>query len=246
MEAEKIAGFIALTWLIVAVLLMARLNRKGRELAAMFEMRHPAAYERFGRPLPGFFHGARVRRFARFVAQREYADLGDPALSERFDDYRRSERRHLIAFLSSMVVVFLMSLSVRYAPWQDVATTRDSREAVSPRPPSTGTEKRMTEQYEASMNFDLENVAPFLQRLNANLSLGLDVPSLAQFTAQTELEDERSVVVTANFDGDPVELEYRVFMDDVDAPDLYFFTPQESLAEAIGAQLDAFADELGI
>jgi hypothetical protein len=100
--------------------------------------------------------------------------------------------------------------------------------------------------HEASMNFDLENVAPFLTRINIRYNLNLPVDELVKMTHQTKIESEQSRTIQVTFNGLQTQLEYRVFMDDIDAPDLYFFTPSKDLAEAIEDQLEAFADELGI
>lgn len=100
--------------------------------------------------------------------------------------------------------------------------------------------------FEASMNFDLENVRPFLERLNSKLQLNLPVEKLVQMTRATDIDTEQSKAIQVTFDGTNVRLEYRVFMDDIDAPDLYFFTSSEALTAAINGQLAEFADELGL
>ena len=45
--------------------------------------------------------------------------------------------------------------------------------------------------------------------------------------------------------GQKVPLQIRVFMDDVEAPDVYFFTTPE-LAATINRELRAYFDELGM
>src|SRR5262245_35711616 len=100
--------------------------------------------------------------------------------------------------------------------------------------------------HEASMNFDMENVPPFLTRLNDRLQLGLPVPELVAATRDAPVERESAKVLSVRFNGNPVQLEYRVFMDDVDAPDLYFLTDSQALAVAIDRQMKEFAEELGI
>jgi hypothetical protein len=45
MEMEKLAGYIAVAWLIGAMLLLMRLVRRGRQLAADLAARHPETYE---------------------------------------------------------------------------------------------------------------------------------------------------------------------------------------------------------
>jgi hypothetical protein len=100
--------------------------------------------------------------------------------------------------------------------------------------------------HEASMNFDMENVKPFLERINSKLSLGLDSDKLTKFTMETEFDQERSLHLIVKFQGKPVRLEYGVFMDDIDAPDLSFFSDSPQLAELIQSELEVFAEELGI
>lgn len=50
---------------------------------------------------------------------------------------------------------------------------------------------------EASMNFDMENVKPFLSRLEANLKLGLPVEDLVATCGRGERAHPRSVVSPA-------------------------------------------------
>lgn len=100
--------------------------------------------------------------------------------------------------------------------------------------------------HEASMNLDLRHVRPFLLQLDGRLALGFDVEKLARFAAQTPLERERSLTVKVKFSGHTVPLEFRVFMDDVEAPDLYFFTPSADLSRAIDAELADFAEQNGL
>ena len=99
---------------------------------------------------------------------------------------------------------------------------------------------------EASMNFDMENVEPFLSRLEANLALGLPVQDLVAMTRSVEIEAEVSRTFPVTFSSSPATLEYRVFLDDVGAPDLYFLTTSKPLADAIQAELKQFADDNGL
>ena len=101
-------------------------------------------------------------------------------------------------------------------------------------------------EYEASMNFDLETVRPFLARLRDNRKLDFDVEALARYAEQTELEDERELSLVVGFEGRRPTLRYGVFMDDIDAPDLYFFSADKALIDAINAEYDQFAEDLGI
>jgi len=113
MEAEKIAGYIALAWLIGSVLLAARLVRKGRALVETLARRYPAVYDSLGRPNPGFLFSARRNSFTLFMLHREYENLGDPDLAARFEAYRKAEGRLLLILLSSLAVVALLIVVVR-------------------------------------------------------------------------------------------------------------------------------------
>ena len=99
---------------------------------------------------------------------------------------------------------------------------------------------------EASMNFDLKNVRPFLERLNSEAGLGLDVDKLNTFTRDTKVGEERSISLKVKFQGKEIGLEYRILMDDVDAPDLYFFTESKALADTINKQMIDFSESLGV
>jgi len=100
--------------------------------------------------------------------------------------------------------------------------------------------------FESSMNFDLENVRPFLEQLEASLHLGLEVDRLVNLTERTEVETTNGSAFQVSYDGDRVDVRYAAFMDDFDAPDLYFFVRSEPLANAIDREMDVFCERMGI
>ncbi len=114
MESDKALGLIAVGWLVGAILLFARLIRRGRELTTALATQHPETYEALGRPQPGYLQSVRRSRFAQFVARREYENLDDPALSAQFEDYRKAEARLLLSLLASLGVVVLLVLTVHH------------------------------------------------------------------------------------------------------------------------------------
>lgn len=115
MEVEKLLGIVILGWLIGAVLLMARLIRRGQKLITLLATRYPETYEALGRPRPGFLQSARRRQFSQFLSRRTYENIGDPVLSAQFEEYRKAEVRLLILLLVSLVIVALVVLTVRHA-----------------------------------------------------------------------------------------------------------------------------------
>ena len=100
---------------------------------------------------------------------------------------------------------------------------------------------------EASMNFDLENVQPFLARIAKHIESGFtdaEIKTVAEFVANTDVEDEREMTLSVVADGQSTPLVIRAFMDDIDAPDLYFFTSAD-LAAKITSEYHALCEELG-
>lgn len=96
------------------------------------------------------------------------------------------------------------------------------------------------------MNFNLEWVAPFLERLNRELGLSLAVDPIVDHVAKTPVESERKASFEARYVGKTKPLTVVVFMDDLDAPDIAFFTRSEPLAAAIQEQMREFCEELGV
>lgn len=96
------------------------------------------------------------------------------------------------------------------------------------------------------MNFDMENVRPFLERVNSNLSLGLDVDKLVEFTESLEVGEEKRLEFSVQYNGQTLGMIYQVYMDDIDAPDLYLFVETEELETALQSEMVAFAESLGL
>ena len=100
---------------------------------------------------------------------------------------------------------------------------------------------------ETSMNFDAEEVAPFLTRLanhpRFTLPTGL-ASEIGDSLADIAVDATKRWSLTCGFDGADIALEIEVFMDDIDAPDLYFFSTQAAIGE-IEAELESFADSIG-
>lgn len=97
---------------------------------------------------------------------------------------------------------------------------------------------------ETSMNFDAQDVQPFLIGLTNNPRFGLppELPSLVfEALPGIAVDSRRRWKIDADFDGSRVTIEIEAFMDDVDAPDLYFFSSQPVIEE-IERELNAFAE----
>jgi hypothetical protein len=97
---------------------------------------------------------------------------------------------------------------------------------------------------EASMNFDSEEVGPFLGRLTSKFPIlpSCDCDRLAREIAAVPVARVGRWHFDVVYDERAVPLEVRAAMEDFNAPDVYFFTVPE-LADRIQAEMFAFADQ---
>lgn len=101
---------------------------------------------------------------------------------------------------------------------------------------------------ESSMNFDLENVRPFLQRVASLIDAGFGAAEIDRVVSLAENmahDDEQTIEFQIKYHGTPSPFRIGIFMDDIDAPDMYFFGPA-SLATQIDAEMEKFCEELDI
>ena len=97
---------------------------------------------------------------------------------------------------------------------------------------------------EASMNFDQEGVGPFLHELSDSLVSNLDAGALTKAIDSLPVEQTGNWEFFVNSDGHTERLVVVAFKDDIDAPDLAFYTSPE-LAAKIQIQLESFAQAQG-
>lgn len=95
---------------------------------------------------------------------------------------------------------------------------------------------------ETSMNFDLQEVAPFLTQLGNNPRFTFPSALAEEIALGLQgmgVDETRRWKLTCDFDRQPILMEIAAFMDDIDAPDLTFFGTLEAVAE-IDTELAAF------
>ena len=100
---------------------------------------------------------------------------------------------------------------------------------------------------EASMNFDQEGVGPFLAELSRSFTSGLEpsqAGSLAQSIASLPVDQTGNWEYTVVANGKTERLVIVAFKDDIDAPDLAFYSSSE-LAARIQERLESFAQAQG-
>jgi hypothetical protein len=95
---------------------------------------------------------------------------------------------------------------------------------------------------EASMNFDAEEVGPFLGRLTSKLPIlpPYDCERLAREIAAVPVTRVGRWTFDVVYDQRHVPLEVRAAMENFNAPDVYFYTVPE-LADQIQAEMRLFA-----
>ena len=97
------------------------------------------------------------------------------------------------------------------------------------------------------MNFDAQLVGLFLERMSA-LIKGFgpaEISQVSRVVDELSVGEESELRFHVTHDDKTVPMIIRVFKDDVDAPDLYFFAPRK-LVEEINKLMDVFCEEQGI
>ncbi|MDP3070109.1 MAG: hypothetical protein Q8N18_07450 [Opitutaceae bacterium] len=102
--------------------------------------------------------------------------------------------------------------------------------------------------HEASTNFDKKHVAPFLERATHLFESGFgpaEVKKVAALMEKIKMDEEKELTFSVKFKGQVVPLRVRLFMDDIDAFDLYIFSSAEVAAQ-VTALIKKFGEEHGI
>ena len=131
---------------------------------------------------------------------------------------------NLRLILTSIVLTFAVGCS-QSAPVKSVESSHSQR--------------GKTDLKESSANFDSEEVGPFLARLKPLIELGFSDKEILQVQKTLEsmkVDEEKDLEFPIRYQGEQTVLRIRIFMDDVNAPDLFFFTDPK-LAEAIDAEI---------
>lgn len=85
---------------------------------------------------------------------------------------------------------------------------------------------------EWSSNFDLEDVEPFLARVSTHIESGdLQIQRLVKRIAAMKVESDRWFAFRITHGGRRGKLKVYVFMEDIDAPGMALFAPDELCGE---------------
>ena len=96
------------------------------------------------------------------------------------------------------------------------------------------------------MNFDMADVQPFLKRIPPLLDSGFSDKEIMQVhraAKSLKVEAEKTLKFSVQYKGHETPLHITIVMDDIDAPDMYFFTHPE-LADKIQGEMGQFAKEM--
>lgn len=96
--------------------------------------------------------------------------------------------------------------------------------------------------HEASMNFDLEVLEPFLIQLEANLHIGIDVDLLMGLVEHTDLNMQSALAIRCHFENASLDCAFQAHVDDIEAVNVFFYVPVKELADAIRAEMISFAE----
>lgn len=98
---------------------------------------------------------------------------------------------------------------------------------------------------EASTNFDMEQVEPFLRAVSELVEKGFgneEIKRLLNMIEGMEHDDEKFVEFQVVYFGEEMPLVISVFMDDIDSPDISLFT-FPVLAEVIDTEIEKMFSE---
>jgi hypothetical protein len=95
---------------------------------------------------------------------------------------------------------------------------------------------------------NVDDVKGFLQRVARHVDAGFGGAEIGRVTALLDAmqhDEERELSFSIRFDGDDSVFRIRVFMDDIDAPDICFLAPP-SLTASIRDEFERYTRELGL
>jgi hypothetical protein len=99
-----------------------------------------------------------------------------------------------------------------------------------------------------STNFDSDTVRPFLERIQPLIEAGFSsaqIEQVGQIVATLAHDQEQTLEFQIRHAGKDAKFQIQVVMDDIDAPDLYFFSPP-ALTRQIESEFMRFAKERGM
>jgi hypothetical protein len=101
---------------------------------------------------------------------------------------------------------------------------------------------------EFSTNFESEMVRPFLERISPFFEAGFgpaQVEQVCQLVADLPHDQKKALEFKIRHAGKESAFRVQVFMDDISAPDIYFFSP-DALTQKIRTEFMRFAEERGM
>jgi hypothetical protein len=100
---------------------------------------------------------------------------------------------------------------------------------------------------EASSNFELSDMEPFFNTLKPLFDDGFgptQVLEIKNFAEKIPVEQEAEKMFQVKFEGEKTQIFVKIFMDDIDAPDVYVFAPKK-LADSVQKKMTEYSEKLG-
>jgi len=98
---------------------------------------------------------------------------------------------------------------------------------------------------ESSMNFDSKDVDSFLKRIVPMIDSGFsekEIKDIKAIISTLQPDQEKELVYPIKFEDKQVIMKILIVMDDINSPDIYFFSPSV-LAEKINNEMKKYAEE---
>jgi hypothetical protein len=101
---------------------------------------------------------------------------------------------------------------------------------------------------EFSTSFNLQNLQPFLSKISDVITKGFsdaEINEIVTSVNRMKPDEQREFYFDIRYKDKASKLKVSIFMDDIDAPDVYFYSCPE-LSSIIEGEFIKFANELGI
>jgi len=102
--------------------------------------------------------------------------------------------------------------------------------------------------HESSMGFDMQNLQPFLVRVSHIVQEGFtdsEIEAVMSAVKNMKPDEQKDFTFDITHNDRRTELKISIFMDDIDAPDVFFFSCAQ-LASTISNEMIKFTEELGM
>lgn len=101
---------------------------------------------------------------------------------------------------------------------------------------------------EFSSNFDLSDIQPVMQLLSQRITSGFsesEVERIIVLAKRLKVDEEGNFDFEVSYNGKKGKLQIKIAMDDIESPDVYFFSNMPELIEMIKTSIRNYTEKLG-